>query len=745
MSGNREAFQNLMTAGDDAAWDKNWPEAINYYSKAIHEFPEDPEAHSRLGFCLLESGRLDDALKIYTRAYELAPDDPVPLAKSAEALEKLGRLKEAAQQYVHVADLYFQQRDLRRAIANWEQATHLTPALVSIHAKLAQAYERIGDKKTAVNEYLTVAYYVYHADEIDNAEKTIERALRLDRRNSQALNMLRAVRSRGEVTLPDHDEDRAPVEDQPVIVWDDHDSRQDIGEAHPLGPMGEALDNALEILAEYMFSSGDLTAASGDAMQAMELQRQELFDQAIAAYERAEGSLRHPALKMSLGGLLFLTDAPDKAVKHLGEAVMDQYLSAGAYHALGQSYFKIGKQKQAARYLIQSLQAVDTSLAAHDEEIAQLTEIYERLLGALDGRTDDALEAVNGRFIDLLTGKDWKQRISETRRHLEEVMRDEGDQGVVDFLGTGGSDRLASTVARIDTYIRQGVLTLAMDEAHSAVESSPYYLPVHVRQAEILMREGRLRQAIEKYNTVARAYMSRDENDRAAGILSEVLEMAPLDVSVRTSLISLLESEDRMDEALDQYIDLAGTYNQLGNFDLARETYQKSERLGRRVEASAEKMAAIKHNLADMAQMRLDTRQAVKMYEEIVELSPNDERAYRMLVDLNYNQGNTVEAIKHLDKLLGLYAKRKQISKIVQLLEDLVKRSPDDMGLRSRLAAIFEQMDRRDEAIEQLDALGEQQLDAGLRDEACNTLQRIVLLKPDNIADYEELLRQLGC
>jgi tetratricopeptide (TPR) repeat protein len=442
---------------------------------------------------------------------------------------------------------------------------------------------------------------------------------------------------------------------------------------------------------------------------------------------------------------LLLNDKPEQAVKHLGEAVIDTNLAAGAYHALGQSYFKIKKQKQAARHLIQSLQAVDTSLAAHDEEVYQLTEIYERLLGALDGRTDEALAAVNERFVDLLTGKDWKQRISETRRHLEEVMRDEGDQGVVDFLGTGGSDRLASTVAHIDTYIRQGLLTLAMDEAHSAVEASPYYLPVHVRQAEILMREGRLRQAIEKYNTVARAYMSRDENDRAASILYEVLEMAPLDISVRTSLIDLLESEDRMAEVLDQYVDLAQTYNQLGNFDASRETYVQAERLAKRIESSPEKMAQIKHNLADMAQMRLDTRQAIKTYEEIVELVPTDDRAFRMLVDLNYNHGNTVEAIKHLDKLLGLYAKRKQISKIVQLLEDLVKRSPEDMGLRSRLGAIYEQMERKEDAIEQLDALGEMQLEAGLREEACGTLKRIVTLEPENVDDYLRLLKQLGC
>jgi hypothetical protein len=34
--------------------------------------------------------------------------------------------------------------------------------------------------------------------------------------------------------------------------------------------------------------------------------------------------------------------------------------------------------------------------------------------------------------------------------------------------------------------------------------------------AEIMMKEGRIRQAINKYNMVAKAYLVREENDRAA-------------------------------------------------------------------------------------------------------------------------------------------------------------------------------------------------------------------------------------
>jgi tetratricopeptide (TPR) repeat protein len=238
--------------------------------------------------------------------------------------------------------------------------------------------------------------------------------------------------------------------------------------------------------------------------------------------------------------------------------------------------------------------------------------------------------------------------------------------------------------------------------------------------------------------------MVRGENDRAASILGEVLEMAPLDISVRTSLIELLEAEERWDEALDQYVDLADTYHQLGDFDMSRNTYSLAERLASRIQAAIDKTVRIKHRIADIDQMRLDIRKAQRTYEEIIQIAPDDERARRMLIDLNYRQGNQVEALKKLDGLLSLYAKHKQASRIVQLLEELVTLYPNDTGLRSRLAAIYRQIGRKGDAVTQLDALGELQLEAGLHDDAANTIRQIIALNPPGLDDYKRLLTQLG-
>lgn len=740
MPRNREAYEQAMNSGHNAAWDQDWGVAVASYGRAIQEFPDDPEAHIHLGLGLLEMGRLDDALKVYTRAHQLAPSDPIPLEKSADVLERMGRLREAAQQYVNVSEVYLAQRDLDKAIGNWEQATRLTPGLIPVHAKLAQAYERIGDKKKAIHEYLTLAFNFRRVNDVDRAIKASQRALRLDRNNAQVLNVLHQLQSGGEI-MPPTDDGVVITDNRKLQAFNREDAKANQSEDDPLGPLGEAMNYSLGLLAAFIMEGGEAFKVAADALQAMEAHRQGLNDVAIEAYQRADSKIRHPAIKMSLGGLLLRADRANEAVKPLTEAVNSPQMAAGAYHGLGQALNKLDKNRQAVKYLLQCLQMVESTQALIDDNGDS---IYAQLDPIIDGTTDENIGVIAKRFIDLLQGKEWKQRVEDTSRQLEETLREQGAQGVIDILIALEGDRLTRSIGLIDKYTRQGLLTLAMDEAHRAVEFSPNYLPVHIRMAEIMTREGRLRNAVAKYNTIARTYLARGENERARLILQNVLEMAPLDVAVRESLIELLEQEEKWDEALDQYIDLADTHHQLGNFDKSRETYSLAERIAQRVNATPEKLVRIKHRIADIDQMRLDTRKAQKIYEEIIQLDPNDERAHRMLVDINYRQGNQVEAIRRLDKLLGLYARNKQVNRITQLLEELVTLYQNDTGLRSRLAAIYRQLGRKQDAIKQLDALGELQLEAGLQKDAANTIRQIITLNPEHIDDYRKLLAQLG-
>lgn len=746
MTGNREVYEQAMVEGNNAAWEQNWQVAVAAYTQAIREFPDDLEAHMNLGLGLLELGRPEGALKVYTVAQKLSPNDPIPLEKSADALERLGRLREAGTQYVRVAELYLAQRDIRKAIANWDRATRLTPGLLQVHLRLAQAYEQIGDPASAIREYLTLAYNFQTMNDLEKAIKSAERALRVDRNNTTAINALQALNT-GRRILPPAGSGSSPAAREGGFDRDarraTNSARAVVVEADPLGPLGEAMNASLASLALALMD-GDLSPSVGDALSGLELQRQNAPGEAIAAYKRAEAAIDHPALKLNLGGLLLERDLPDDALSRLAAAAVDSALSAGALHGVGQALARLRRYSDSNTVLLRVVQAEDPAMHVEDAETAPLTGIYSMLSEALARESDEIQEAANKRLLAMLQGREWKNRLPDARRQWEETVREQGLKGLIDILTAQHGDELAESVALIDRYTRQGMHVLAIDEAHHALERSPSYLPVHIRMAEIMMKEGRIRQSVAKYNIVARTFLARGENRRAADILTSVLEVAPLDVSLRESLIDLLQAEQRWDEVLDQYIDLADVQHQLGNYDVSRDTYVMAERIAGRTNAPPVKLVHVKHRIADIDQMRLDMRRALRTYEEIIQIAPDDERAYRMLVDINFRQGNAVEAIRRLDKLLGSYARQKQVNRILQLLEELVAVYPNDTGLRSRLASVYRQLGRKADSIRQLDALGELQLDAGLNSDAANTIRQIIALGPDHMEDYRKLLAQLG-
>src|SRR5258708_29247044 len=180
-------------------------------------------------------------------------------------------------------------------------------------------------------------------------------------------------------------------------------------------------------------------------------------------------------------------------------------------------------------------------------------------------------------------------------------------------------------VRQIDNYIKRGMLTLAMDEAFRVIEHEPTFLPVHQRVAQILMEEGRTQAAITKYNIIANSFLAREDTARAAEILNEVIAVAPMDINLRTSLIELLEREEKFDKVLDEYMSLANAYYQLADLEQAHVTYQEAIKIAQRTNAAAPKRAEIYRKLADIDMSRLDLQQAQRNDEQGRNPDPHDE------------------------------------------------------------------------------------------------------------------------
>jgi tetratricopeptide (TPR) repeat protein len=745
MPGDRTTYDQAMSAGAQAAWDQEWDRAIETYGRAVVEFPEDPAAHISLGLALLQAERLGEALQVYTRAHHLAPDDAIPLERAADILERLGRPGEASQNYVSVAEIYLGQRDVGKAISNWESAVRLAPGLLEIHSRLALTYERTGQRKSAIRQYLAIAEIFQGQGDTQRAIQACQRALRLDRNNPQVLNSLQALQAGLDMVEVALRPEESKEKRQPSFGTGPLEEEEKLSAAELKGPIGEAQETALAELATYLLDRDIATKQSGlFAAQGIDLQRAGDLDSAIAAYQHAkQARLKQPALHLNLGSLLVEHGDYTQGIKELKQALNRPNLAAGAHFAIGQAYMALGDQRQAAKHLLSALETVNLGTTFGDE-VPEDQSIYDRMLKHATEMDPAQLGVLNHSLVTLMSGPEWRHTVTETRNQLEEVASVDGEAGLLEMLATDGTGRITSIMSRVDQYRRSGLLTLASDEAYYALEIASNYLPAHIRIAEILFSENRIRPAVEKYNMVAETYRVRGEGKKAAQILSNLLKLAPMDTSVRRKLIGWLEEEERWPEALEQYINLANAQYQLTDWGGAREAYAQAERLAQRVGASQRQMVHIMRRIGDIDVQRLELRQALQTYERIKSISPDDERARLTLIDLHYRVGNSADAIAELDDLLRLYAQSNAADKITQVLEEQVTLHPKEIALRSRLARVYQQQRRVKEAVAQLDALGELQLEAGRREDAMTTIQAIIAMNPTDREGYVQLLKQLG-
>ena len=338
MSGNHNLFHQSMSQGHSAAWEQNWHKAAAFYRQALEEFPEDPQALTSLGLALFEQRQYDEALTYYQQAAKISKEDPIPMEKVAELLEKLGNRVNAARTYLRAAELYLKNREVNKALENWDRVIQLDPENLTAHARLAGVYERIGEGQRAANEYLAVASLAQHAGDMERAVRSVNQALQIMPNHSEAIQALTLLRDFKELPKPTRPPSRPGKGTAPLKIAQvpQLEGPKTQGEAVDQGadPITQASQRSLAAIAgmlfdfpednlEYLSEQRDLVSivrGRGKAPkqvdrtkivlhlgQVVDLQSNEQYAQAAEELERAiEAGLVHPAIYFDLGHLYYL-------------------------------------------------------------------------------------------------------------------------------------------------------------------------------------------------------------------------------------------------------------------------------------------------------------------------------------------------------------------------------------------------------------------------------------------------------
>lgn len=315
---------------------------------------------------------------------------------------------------------------------------------------------------------------------------------------------------------------------------------------------------------------------------------------------------------------------------------------------------------------------------------------------------------------------------------------------LAEMLTEAKDTEIVAAIGRINQLAREGHLRSAMEEAYGLVSSAPTYLPLHIHMAELLLRQENTEAAITKFTVIAETYAVRGEAKRAINLLRRIVEIAPMDFNARKRLIDRLSAQGEIDKAIHEYIKLADVRYRLAQLDQARSTYENALRLAQQTNADPSWSTRILKHMADIDMQRLDWRQALRVYEQLRTLSPGDEVTRKRLIELNVNLGKRGQAATELENYISYLSSIAKETDAILFLEDMVTENQDLALARVRLAELYQQMGRNQDAIGQWDKVAEIMVDRGELERAKEAVRAILVLNPPNAEQYRLALQKLG-
>ena len=768
MTKKQDDFQHAMNQGHSAAWDQSWNKAADFYRQALKIVPGNPQALSNLGLALVELQEFEEALRCYLEAARALPEDPLPLEKVAQLSERMGEIEKASQASLRAAELYLKNRDVPMALQSWGRVVRLNPENLQARTRLALVYERMGEKRNAVAQYLVAASLYQAGGDLGKARQAVDQALRILPNNEDAIQALSLLKDYKQLPKPSRSRSgTAPLSKSQV-----HKLPAPKAETQPdLDPVTQASQKALTVLAGVLFEGmdeerdgllerKDLTAiVTGTGAlhkpidrsrmmlhlsQMVDYQSKGEYAQAAEELQRSiDVGLEHPAAFFDLGFLHMKTGRLESAIRQLQHSIQHVDFALATRLLLGDLLRKKGQIGEASIEYLQALELADAQLVT-PEQANDLMQLYELIIESHRKQSDiEAQARLCDNIQGMLVRDDWRSNLRQARKQMPGSVRNSPPIPLAELLMEASSGKVIEAISLINRLTDKGYFDSAMEEAYYALEHAPTYLPLHSIMGEILQKGGDQQGAMEKFGTVARLYSLRGDMQLSIAFSSKVVELAPTDLTARMHLIDQLIAFGKVEKAIEEYMQLAEVYNSLADLTMARKTYNECLRLVQQTNADRSLRIKILKHMADIDLQNLDWHQALRVLDQISTLQPDDEETRFNLIQLNIRLEQEQQALTELDNYLAYLSSKKLESNGQAFLEGLINEFPDNVPMRRRLADLYRKLGHTVEAVDQLDAIGKILLDAGDRAAAIQTVEIILSIDPPNKAEYQEVLDQL--
>jgi tetratricopeptide (TPR) repeat protein len=728
MAGNKTVFQEALRRAHNYAWDRKWPQAIVEYRRAAAEFDTDPLLWISLGVALVEARRPSEAREAYDHASALRPDDITLQQKIAELCEQTGDKENALRMYLNVATAQEKGGTPARAIDAWNAILRLQPLHLESRAHIADLMERLERTTEAAQENVALARLLLERGKSEEATARARRALQLDVHNADARDFIESFAA---PSLPAATS--APARPGRLV-------------GRESGPAYDALQAAMRQIAETVLEHAGI-ARGADLEQhsfltrAVEHQSRHQVRQAIELYGRAlAAGAELPEIHYNLGMLLLESLQLKEAIAEFNQSVQSPQLVVASEFALGCCYATL-EVGQALDHLLAACGYIDTA-AAKPEQAERLAQLYHELTERC--RTYGSDEAVGqlDSLIEFLSGATWQAKVAQLRGRLDTVAAGGEVLTIAEVIIARHADEMLDALLTSQSLLKRQLHAAAAEECYRGIALAPTYLPLHAQLAEVYVSQGRVDAAVNKFAAMAGLHRVRGVMQRVSENLQRILAYTPENQAVRAELIEQLMARGDFAAAIDQHFAAAEIYLRESMSDAALNSCQAAMQLIPRGGPDRWTTACL-HLMGEIYMQRTAWKEALQCYQHIRLVEPDDVKACLRLVDIYFKLGRNAETIDELDHLGGLYERTGETEQLVPVVGDMAAMQPQNAALRNYLIDLLVRVGRQPQAIAELDALGEIQLNSGQPRQAIRTVERIITLEPANAEDYRELLAQL--
>ncbi len=744
MAGNRLRFDDAIQKANDLVWAEKWDDAVKVYRRALVEFPDDVSTLLGYAWALLNAEQTNEALEVYERLTHLTPADAGPYERIAEIREKRGEGETAATMYAEAAQRYKKQNLSAKMTASLEATVRLTPTNDRAWAELLQQYQQEREVDKAVQAALWLAY-LYQDDHHDWAVEVcrqMQQFIPHEPLIGQAMMLLQSNRGlpRPAAFTPGTDAAGTAAEELPEEMAEDSGSPVDIARQRALAKLAESIFDEDKPQVQGL-SQMEVDMLIGKAIDAQTRGDYQVSQQSYEQLLQAGVSM--PSIHFNLG-LLYKEQMRFKdAIAQFERSITDPEYVLSSNYTLGECYQAQGNFQQALKYFLEAVKIVDLATIEH-AQANDLIRVYEGLAQNLINTGEpERIQQLGETLVNFLGQRGWEEESMKARKRLDGMARSGVVLSLGELISLSGSEDVLKSLALAQEYQRRHKIYNALEELFHAIGKAPDYLPLHHLLATLFQETGNVEQSVEKLHTIASTHEIRGETPQALATYHEILQVSPLDINVHKRVIDLMVQHGRIDDALNQYRELADAYYQLAQPERARETYVEALRVAPRGSEPRQWEVRFLHKMADLDMQRLNWQAAIKSYEEIVRIAPDDERAHLGLFRLYPRTGRPHLGMGALDKLIKHHLEKRRADKVLAILEDLMSSEPDNTPLRARAAQLYLNTGNREKALEHLDILGDLQLESGQKDAATKTIEAILALNPPNRPDYEALYREM--